>query len=152
MASIASPLNTLRQTWQPREGIIGWLTAVNHRSVGARYIVTGLIFFLLAGIGALLMRIQLLYPENIFLNPDLYNQLFTMHGTTMMFLFAVPIMEGIAIYLVPLMIGARDMAFPRLNTFGYFVYLIAGVVLYFSLFTGTAPDGGWIAYVPLTGP
>lgn len=152
MITEQTPLQTLNQTWESPKGVIGWLTAVNHRAVGAKYIVTGFIFFLLAGFTALLMRIQLLFPENTFLNPDLYNQLFTMHGTTMMFLFAVPIMEGIGIYLVPLMIGARDMALPRLNVFGYYVYLISGIVLYISLFIGSAPDGGWFAYVPLTGP
>jgi cytochrome c oxidase subunit I+III len=144
--------NTLEQIWQPPPGIIGFFTAVNHRTIGIRYIITGLVFFVLAGIAALLMRIQLMFPENTFLNPDLYNQLFTMHGTTMMFLFAVPIMEGVGIYLVPLMIGARDMAFPRLNAFGYFTFLIAGVVLWVSLLFGSAPDGGWFAYTPLTGP
>ncbi len=142
----------LRRIWQPPPGIVGFFTAVNHRTVGLRYIVTGLIFFVLAGVAALLMRIQLLYPQNTFLNADLYNQLFTMHGATMMFLFAVPIMEGVGIYLVPLMIGARDMAFPRMNAFGYFVYLIAGLGIWGSLLFGTAPDGGWFAYVPLTGP
>lgn len=152
MAAITSPLTALQQTWQAPKGVLGWFTAVNHRTIGARYIATGMVFFLLAGIGALLIRIQLLVPENTFLNPDLYNQLFTMHGTTMMFLFAVPIMEGIGIYLIPLMIGSRDMAFPRLNAFGYFIYLISGIVLYISLLIGSAPDGGWFAYVPLTGP
>lgn len=142
---------TLHQTWLSPSGIAGFFTAVNHRTVGARYIVTGMVFFVLAGIAALLMRIQLAVPEARFLNADLYNQLFTMHGTTMMFLFAVPIMEGVGIYLTPLMIGARDMAFPRLNTFGYFVYLFSGLLLWGSLLLNTAPDGGWFAYVPLTG-
>lgn len=145
-------LNTLEQTWRRPAGIVGWLTAVNHRSIGKRYIATGLLFFLLAGIAALLMRVQLMFPESRFLNYDLYNQLFTMHGTTMMFLFAVPIMEGVGIYFVPLMIGTRDMAFPRLNAFGYYTFLLAGLVLWTSLFFGSAPDGGWFAYVPLTGP
>ena len=154
MATITSrqDRDELHQVWQPPPGLIGFFTAVNHRTVGIRYIVTGLIFFALAGIGGLLIRIQLLFPENTFLNPDLYNQIFTMHGTTMMFLFAVPIMEGVGIYLVPLMIGTRDMAFPRLNAFGYFVFLISGVVLWVSLLFGSAPDGGWFAYTPLTGP
>ena len=144
--------SSLHEIWQAPRGILQFFTAVNHRTVGLRYIVTGLIFFILAGVGALLIRIQLVMPENTFLNPDLYNQIFTMHGTTMMFLFAVPIMEGIGIYLVPLMIGTRDMAFPRLNAFGYYVYLISGVVLWVSLLFGSAPDGGWFAYTPLTGP
>ncbi|MFZ4658421.1 MAG: cbb3-type cytochrome c oxidase subunit I [Caldilineaceae bacterium] len=132
----------LEQTWATPTGIMRFLTAVNHRVVGARYLVTGLTFFVLAGVAALLMRIQLAVPENTFLNPALYNQLFTTHGTTVMFLFAVPIMEGIGIYLIPLMIGARDMAFPKLNAFGYFVYLVAGVTIRGSLFFGVAPDGG----------
>jgi cytochrome c oxidase subunit I+III len=150
---VAQPVSDrLEQTWQVPRGIAGFLTAVNHRSIGSRYIMTGLSFFVLAGLAALLMRIQLAFPASRFLNPEAYNQLFTMHGTTMMFLFAVPIMEGIGIYLVPLMIGSRDMAFPRLNAFGYFVYLISGITLWFSLLIGNAPDGGWFAYVPLTGP
>ncbi|MCE7984980.1 MAG: cytochrome c oxidase subunit I [Caldilinea sp. CFX5] len=152
MTTAAPTIDTLERTWQSPTGVINFLTAVNHRAVGARYLVTGFGFFVLAGIAALLMRIQLAVPDNTFLNPDLYNQIFTTHGTTMMFLFAVPIMEGIGIYLVPLMIGARDMAFPKLNAFGYFVYLIAGLAIWGSLFFGVAPDGGWFAYVPLTGP
>lgn len=151
-APTASNIDHLEQTWRTPAGIMRFLTAVNHRAVGARYLVTGFIFFTLAGIAALLMRIQLAVPENTFLNPDLYNQIFTTHGTTMMFLFAVPIMEGVGIYLTPLMIGARDMAFPKLNAFGYFVYLIAGATIWGSLFFGVAPDGGWFNYVPLTGP
>jgi len=143
---------SLERTWQTPPGLIGWLSAVNHRAIGARYIATGLLFFALAGIAAILMRIQLAWSELDIINPDLYNQLFTMHGTTMMFLFAVPIMEGVGIYFMPLMIGTRDMAFPRLNAFGYYVYLLAGVVLWFSLLINSAPDGGWFAYVPLTGP
>jgi cytochrome c oxidase subunit I+III len=144
-------LEILNRTWGRPAGLGGWLTAVNHRAVGARYIVTSLIFFLLAGIQALVMRIQLARADLEILSPDAYNQFFTMHGTTMMFLFAVPFMEGLGIYLVPLMIGARDMAFPRLNAFGYWIYLVSGVALYWSFFTGTAPDSGWFAYVPLTG-
>lgn len=107
-------------------------------------------FFTFAGIAALLIRIQLMFPENRFLNADQYNQLFSVHGTTMMFLFAVPIMLGVGIYLVPLMIGTRDVAFPKLNAFGYYVYLFSGLVLWLSLLLGTAPDGGWFAYPPLT--
>src|SRR3954466_7841526 len=114
---------TLQSLWRPHTGIMGWLTAVNHKNIGKRYIVTGLMFFVFAGIAALLMRIQLMFPENTFLNADQYNQLFSIHGTTMMFLFAVPIMQGVGIYLVPLMLGTRDVAFPKLNAFGYYVYL-----------------------------
>ena len=142
---------TLDRTWLSPPGFIGWFTHVNHRQIGYRFIVTSLIFFALAGVLALIMRLQLMSPENSLLGPELFNQFFTMHGTTMMFLFAVPIMEGMGIYLVPLMIGTRDMAFPRLNAFGYYVYLTAGVVLFASLFIGMAPAAGWFAYVPLAG-
>jgi cytochrome c oxidase subunit 1 len=117
-----------------------------------RYIITAFVFFLLAGIEAVLMRIQLARPENRFLNPDLYNQIFTMHGTTMMFLFAVPIMEGMGLYLVPLMIGTRNVAFPRMNAFGYYVYLIGGILIYTAFLLNVGPDAGWFAYVPLSGP
>src|SRR4051812_8395768 len=117
-----------------------------------RYIVTAFIFFILGGIEALLMRLQLAHPESHILNPDQYNQIFTVHGSTMMFLFAVPIMEGIAIYLVPLMVGTRNVAFPRLNAYGYFVYLIGGLLLYIPFFLNFGPDTGWFSYVPLSGP
>ena len=141
----------LDRTWQSPGGFFGWFTQVNQRKIGLRFIVTAFIFFLLAGVLALLMRLQLITPENGLIGPELYNQLFTMHGTTMMFFFAVPAMEGFGIYLAPLMIGTRDMAFPRLNAFGYYVYLIAGIVLYLALLLGAAPDDGWFSYVPLAG-
>jgi cytochrome c oxidase subunit 1/cytochrome c oxidase subunit I+III len=135
---------------QPYAGVVGWLSAVNHKQIGKRYIVTGFMFFALAGIAALLMRIQLMYPENTFLNADQYNRLFSVHGITMMFLFAVPIMLGVGIYFVPLMIGTRDVAFPRMNALGYYTYLFAGMVLWASLLIGHGPDGGWFGYPPLT--
>lgn len=141
----------LSATWLSPPGLLSWFTHVNHRQIGYRFIVTSLIFFVLAGILALLMRLQLFAPENSFLSFEQYNQFFTMHGTTMMFFFAVPAMEGLGIYLVPLMIGTRDMCFPKLNAFGYYVYLIAGISLYVSLFLGMAPDAGWFSYVPLAG-
>ncbi|MCW8193917.1 cytochrome c oxidase subunit I [Proteobacteria bacterium 005FR1] len=139
----------LAKTWQSPPGFFGWFTHVNQRKIGLRFIVTSLIFFALAGVLALLMRLQLSQPEINLISPDLYNELFTMHGLTMMFFFAIPAMEGLGIYLVPLMLGTRDMAFPRLNAFGYYVYLIAGIVLYISLFVGAAPGVGWFSYVPL---
>jgi cytochrome c oxidase subunit I+III len=139
----------LERTWASEPGIIGWLSQVNHREIGKRYIVTGSIFFLLAGLDALRIRMQLAVPEADVISAATYNAAFTMHGTTMMFLFALPIMEGIGIYLVPLMIGARDMAMPRLNAFGYWVYLIAGVSLYVAYIFGVPPTGGWFAYPPL---
>src|SRR5436190_24182064 len=142
----------LERTWSRPKGLLGWFCSTNHMEIGMRYIVTAFIFFGLAGILALLMRIQLARPENHFLSNDLYNQFFTVHGTTMMFLFAVPIMEGMAIYLVPLMVGTRNVAFPRLNAFGYFVYLFGGLFLYTMFFLGAGADAGWFAYVPLSGP
>ena len=140
----------LLRLWQKRAGFVGWFAAVNHKDVGRRYIATGFIYFLLAGVAALLMRLQLAFPDNTFLNAEQYNQLFSTHGTTMMFLFAVPIMQGVGLYFVPLMIGSRDVAFPRMNAMGYYVFLIAGIVIWVSLFVGRAPNGGWFAYVPLT--
>jgi len=142
----------LQKTWEPRTGFIGWITSVNHKTVGKRYIATALIFFLFGGLEAGMIRLQLSRPDNGILGPDLYNQIFTMHGTTMMFLFAVPIMTAIGIYLVPLMIGARNIAFPRLNALGFWVYLIGGGFLYVMFFMNTGPDAGWTAYTPLSGP
>src|SRR5215203_687451 len=142
----------LEQTWARPTGLRGWFTDTDHKAIALRYIVTAFIFFLLGGIEAALMRIQLAFPESHFLSPDQYNQIFTVHGTTMMFLFAVPIMTAFGIYFVPLMIGARDVAFPRLNVYGYFVYLIGGLLLYAAFFLNTGPDAGWFAYVPLAGP
>jgi cytochrome c oxidase subunit I+III len=142
----------LEKTWSAPAGLWGWLTDVSHTRIARRYLVTAFVFFALGGIEALLMRIQLAWPDNGFLDPDLYNQVFTMHGSTMMFLFAVPVMEGIGLYFVPLMIGTRNMAFPRLTAYSYWVYLIGGLLLYFAFFTNTGPDAGWFAYVPLAGP
>jgi cytochrome c oxidase subunit 1 len=98
------------------------------------------------------MRVQLARPENHFLSPDLYDQIFTIHGSTMMFLFAVPVMEAMAIYLIPLMVGTRNIAFPRLNAFGYWIYLFGGLFLYASFLFNVGPDNGWFSYVPLAGP
>jgi cytochrome c oxidase subunit I+III len=142
----------LEATWSGRSGFLGWLTSVDHKSIGKRYIVTAFVFFLLGGIDAALMRAQLARPENNLIGPDVYNQLFSVHGTTMMFLFAVPMMTGLGIYFVPLMVGARNIAFPRLNAYGYWVYLIGGLLLYTALLTNTGPDTGWFSYVPLAGP
>jgi cytochrome c oxidase subunit I+III len=140
----------LKRTWYNLPGLWGFLTAVNHRSVGLRFIVTAFIFLLLGGLQALVMRTQLAQSQLEVVSPDFYNQLMSMHGTTMMFLFAVPLVEGLAIYFMPLMIGARDMAFPKLNAFGYWTYLLAGLTLYVGFFTGQGADGGWFAYPPLT--
>ncbi|NUQ20353.1 MAG: cytochrome ubiquinol oxidase subunit I, partial [Gemmatimonadaceae bacterium] len=105
----------LDRVWRNRPGFIGWLTTTDHKSIAKRYVATAFIFFCLAGLEAATMRAQLSRPENGILGPDTYNEFFTMHGTTMMFLFAVPVMIGIGLYLVPLMVGARNVAFPRAN-------------------------------------
>jgi cytochrome c oxidase subunit I+III len=142
----------LEQTWAQPPGLWHWLRSVDHKSVAKRYIITAFIFFVLAGLEAATMRAQLARPENTVLGPDAYNQFFTMHGLTMMFLFAVPIMEAMGLYFVPLMIGARNVAFPRLNAYGYWVYLCGGIFLYLMFFLNTGPDVGWFGYVPLSGP
>src|SRR3954470_11350593 len=147
-----SRLEKLEQIWRDPSGFWGWFTHVNHRSIGKRYMVTAFAFFLAGGILAALMRLQLARPENSLLGPDLYNQIFTVHGSTMMFLFAVPMMEGLAIYFVPLMVGTRNVAFPRMNAYGYFTYLIGGLLLYGAFLLNIGPDAGWFAYVPLAGP
>ena len=139
-------------TWARPRGFFAWMTDVDHKVVALRYITTAFIFFLLGGLEAALMRIQLARPESHFLSPDRYNQVFTVHGTTMMFLFAVPIVMAMGLYLVPLMVGTRDVAFPRLNAYGYFVYVIGGLLLYVSFALNTGPDTGWFSYVPLAGP
>ena len=125
---------------------------MDHKKIGVRYMVTAFGFFLLAGLLALVMRAQLALPNESLLPPEQYDQLFTMHGTMMIFFFATPMLSGFGNFLVPLMIGARDMAYPRLNAFGYWVFLFSGLFMFSSFLIGAAPDGGWFAYVPLTGP
>jgi len=142
----------LTYLWETRPGLLGKLGTVDHKEIGRRYIVTAFAFFLLAGLEALAMRVQLAFPENTFLSPQVYNSFFTMHGTTMVFLFATPIQSGIANYVLPLLMGSRDMAFPRLNQFSYWVYLLAGLFMHAGFLLGQVPSGGWFNYVPLTGP
>ena len=141
---------TIPRAWAAPTGLAGVLTSVDHKVIGKRYITTSFIFFLLGGIQAMVIRAQLAVPENTLVTPEVYNQLFTMHGTTMIFFFATPILFGFGNYLLPLMIGARDMAFPRLNALGYWIFLFAGIFIYSSYLVGMAPDGGWFNYVPLT--
>jgi len=128
-----------------------WVTTVDHKRIGILYITTSLLFFLVGGILALLMRAQLATPNEHFITRQSYNELFTMHGTTMIFLFVVPILAGFANFLVPLMIGARDMAFPRLNALSYWLYLLGGLVLMSSFFAKHGPaSAGWYSYAPLS--
>src|ERR1700677_7330 len=143
----STPLNVVYQ----------WLTTVDHKKIGLMYIAYALVFLLIAGVEAMLMRIQLAIPNNHFVSPQVFNQLFTMHGTTMVFFVGMPILFGFGNYLVPLMIGARDMAFPRLNAFSFWISAFGGILLYFSYLggdglygAGSAPDVGWFAYAPLT--
>ncbi len=140
------------RTWQSPPGLSGWIATVNNRPLGIRYMVTSLVFFLAAVLLAMVMRTQLAVPDNHLLTPEGYNRVFTMHGSTMLYLFAVPFIEGLGLYLIPLFIGSRDVAFPRLTNFGFWMYLFGGLTMYASIFTGQVPDAGWTAYTPLSGP
>ncbi|MBV9581924.1 MAG: cytochrome c oxidase subunit I, partial [Chloroflexi bacterium] len=133
-------------------GLLRWVTTVDHKDIGILYLLTSLAFGICGGIEALLIRVQLAVPRNTFLGPDAYDAIFTMHGTTMIFLVVMPVLLGFANYIVPLQIGARDMAFPRLNAFSYWLFLFGGIVLYFSFLNGTPPDIGWFSYAPLSEP
>jgi heme/copper-type cytochrome/quinol oxidase subunit 1 len=137
----------------PYTHLSSWLASVDHKQIGLMYLMVTLGFFVVGGVEALLMRLQLARPVNTFLSPQLYNQLFTMHGTTMIFLVVMPMLIGFATYMAPLMIGARDMAFPRLNALSFWMLLFGGVLLHYSFVAGpgaSAPDVGWFAYAPLS--
>ncbi|HUH61227.1 MAG TPA: cytochrome c oxidase subunit I [Candidimonas sp.] len=128
------------------------MSAVNHTIIARRFIVTALIFFLVGGMLAMLLRTQLATSSNAFLDSEIYNQIFTMHGTVMMFLFAIPMLEGFSFYLIPKMLGARDMAFPRLGAYAWWCYLFGGIILIAGMALGLAPNSGWFMYTPLSGP
>jgi cytochrome c oxidase subunit 1/cytochrome c oxidase subunit I+III len=153
MAVAAPPaerLERLERVWLPRPGLLGWLTTVDHKRIGLLYFWTTLTFFGAGGIEALLLRTQLAQPDGKLLGPETFDQLMTMHGVTMIFFFIIPMTTGaFGNYLLPLMIGARDMAFPRLNALSYWLFLGAGLFLYSSMFVHAAPDAGWFDYVPL---
>ena len=142
----------LDATWARPRGLIGWLATVDHKEIGIRYIVTALAFLALGGLMALHMRLQLMFPDSQWLGAGAFNETFTMYGTTMMFLFAVPVMQGVQIYLTPIMVGTRAMAFPRLTAFSYYMYLFGGLFLWTAHFLHFGPDNGWFSYVPLAGP
>ena len=143
-------LDRLERIWEDRPGVLGWLTTTDHKRIGILYFFTTLAFFGAGGVEALLIRTQLITPNNGLLSPGAYNEAFTMHGVTMIFLFAVPMSTGaFGNYLLPLMIGARDMAFPRLNALSYWIFLASGIFIYVGLFSGNAPSAGWFDYVPL---
>ncbi len=142
-------LDRLRRVWQPPRGL-RFLTVINNNYIGVFYLGAAFLFFALAGVLALVMRAQLAVPNNNWIDPALYNQLFTMHGTMMMFLFAVPAVEAMGVLLLPNMVGARDLPFPRLSAYAFWAYFVGGVVFFSSIFFGMAPDGGWFLYPPLT--
>jgi cytochrome c oxidase subunit I+III len=145
-------LAALAHTWGRPRGLLGWLRSVSHVEIGRRYIATAFVFFALAGSLALAMRAQLARPQAGLMGPDLYDQVFTMHGTAMMFLFAVPVMDGLALAILPLMLGTRNVAFPRLNAFGYWIYALSGALLFGSFALNMGPDAGWFNTAPLAGP
>ena len=160
MATIDYPLQhpkVLESEFSFSELFYSWVATVDHKRLGLMYIASALFFFVVAGIMATVIRLQLAFPNGHVVGPDTYNRLFTMHGTSMVFLVGMPMVAGFSNYLVPLMIGARDMAFPRLNAFGFWIFLFGGLLLYFSYIgggglsgAGSAPDIGWFAYSPLT--
>src|SRR5437868_9641702 len=133
------------ERWHHR---LAWLSTVDHKRIAVLYLLTGLFFFVVGGLEALFIRLQLAVPNNNFLQPDTFNQLFTMHGTTMIFLVVMPLSFGFVNFVLPLQIGARDMAFPRLNAFGFWTVPFGGILLHFSVLAGGAPAVGWFAYTP----
>lgn len=148
--STAAIAERLKSEWETPKGLWGKLATVDHKELGIRYIVTAMAFLIAGGIEALIIRLQLSRPDQALISPEMYNQLFSMHGNTMIFWYAQPILSGFAIYIIPLMIGARDLAFPRLNAFTYWVYLLSGILLYISPCMGQAPHAGWFSYPPYT--
>ncbi len=138
----------LRAIWETAPGLYGWICSVDHKSIGRRYLVTAFVFLLLGGLEAMVIRAQLAQPGEHLVTPEQYDQLFSMHGITMIFLYALPVLSGFSNFLFPLVLGGRDMAFPRLNALSYWVYLAAGLYLYASFLMGAAPDDGWFNYAP----
>jgi cytochrome c oxidase subunit I len=147
---MATEVDRLERIWEPPAGWYNWLTTADHKRIGARYMVVAMVYFTLAGAGALLLRIQLAAPLNTVLDPETYNQVFTMHGTTMIFLVATPILSGFGNYFLPLVLGARDMAFPRMNSLSFWVFFFSGIFMWSSVLLGMAPDAGWFNYTPLS--
>jgi len=152
MAVMEAPLPQARHAarWEKNKGILGWLTTVDHKKIGIMYLYTTFFFFIVGGIMALLVRIQLAEPQNKFLTEAQYNQIFTMHGTTMIFLWVIPVLAGFGNYVLPLMIGARDMAFPRINALSFWLIPLGGLVMYSGFAFGGTGSAGWTGYVPLT--
>ncbi|HET6632399.1 MAG TPA: cytochrome c oxidase subunit I [Rhodanobacteraceae bacterium] len=143
-------LHKLESMWSDAPGLIGWFSTVDHKRIGKRYLVTAFIFLLVGGLEALAMRLQLAQPNGHILGPKMYNEFFSMHGMTMIFLYALPILSGFSNFVWPLVLGTRDMAFPRLNMFTYWTFTLAGIFLYMGFWTGHGTDVGWFNYVPLS--
>ena len=141
----------LTAIWRTEPGWRGHLRSVNHSDIGKRFIVAAFVFFAIGGVLAMLIRAQLATPDSAFVGPEVYNQLFTMHGSIMMFLFAIPMFEGLTMYLLPKMLGSRDLAFPRLSALGWWCYLFGGTIIVAAMLAGVAPDAGWFLYPPLSG-
>ena len=131
-------------------GLASWITTVDHKRIGILYACSAFVFFLVGGIEALIIRLQLARPHGTVVSAETFNALFTMHGTTMVFLAVMPFSAAFFNYMVPLMIGARDVAFPRLNALSYWIFLLGGLFLNASFLVGAPPDGGWFGYAPLT--
>src|SRR5580704_14924306 len=148
MATAELDRETLARPWTA--ALHDWVTTVDHKKIGIMYVLMAVVFLVVAGVEALVIRTQLLWPRATVVGPDVFKQLFTLHGTTMVFFMGMPILIGLGNYLVPLMIGARDMAFPRLNALGFWATLFGGLLVYTSFATGGAPAIGWFAYAPLT--
>ncbi|HEV2772418.1 MAG TPA: cytochrome c oxidase subunit I [Thermoleophilaceae bacterium] len=156
MATVAPPpaaqrrLDRLERIWKEPSGLVGWLTTLDHKRIGTLYFFTSLAFFAVGGLEALIIRTQLIGPNGTLVSPEAYDQIMTMHGVTMIFLAVIPMQIGaFGNYLLPLMLGARDMAFPRLNAVSYWIFLTSGLFIYSSMVGGTAPNAGWFDYVPL---
>src|ERR1022692_2821123 len=151
MAAISTPVPQARFAARSDKsrGVLGWITTVDHKKIAIMYLYTTFFFFLVGGVMALLVRIQLAEPQNKFLTPAQYNEIFTMHGTTMIFLWIIPVLSGFGNYFVPLMIGARDMAFPRVNALSFWLILAGGIVFYATIFW-QPPEAGWWSYPPLS--
>jgi cytochrome c oxidase subunit I+III len=140
----------LTRIWASEPGWRGYVSTVNHNDLGRMFLTVAAFFFLTGGVLAMLIRAQLATPRSAYLGPDAYNQIFTMHGTVMMFLFAIPLFEGVAIYLLPKLLGTRDLAFPRMTAYGFWCFVFGGAMLIFSMLAGLAPDSGWFMYPPLS--
>src|SRR5436305_5065738 len=155
MATVVTPegrahVERLERLWTERRGLLGWITTTDHKRIGIMFFFTSLVMFAAGGVEALLIRTQLLGPHHHVLSPQAYDEVFTMHGVTMIFLFVIPMTTGaFGNYLLPLMIGARDMAFPRMNAVSYWIYLGSAIFMYVGMASGHAPNSGWFNYVPL---